>query len=238
MSVYCFSDVHGQFPLFKAIQDFLKEDDICICLGDCADRGKDGFKIIKEILSDKRFVFLKGNHEEMLSDSILDFFSDTPDNSALSLLAYNGGYSTFEAWCEDGMKREYAGILRHLPEKYEYINADGHTLILSHAGFTPPTGDNLTWDRQHIYNPWPQGFDETIIIHGHTPIPNLIGELISLKQFLPGFLVERWEGGIYPYCGGHKIDIDCASFETGKIVLLDLDTFDEHIFEIPNFKED
>ena len=51
MSTYAFSDIHGNMALFKTIQEFLKDDDICYCLGDCADRGPDGWAIIKEAIN-------------------------------------------------------------------------------------------------------------------------------------------------------------------------------------------
>ena len=236
MSVYAISDLHGMRELFDYVKEILQPDDIVYCLGDCADRGPDGFNLIKEILSDKRFIYLKGNHEQMLSDAILETFSDYQTGEKLSLLSYNGGYGTYDNWMCDGMKREYAGILRRLPEKATYINQSGYTIILSHAGFTPDDEDkDLIWNRNHFYAPWPEGYEKTIIVHGHTPIPNLINELDRMKRFGVNIEVDGWENGAYYYSDNHKIDIDCGSFATGQTVLLDLDTFDEHIFEIPNF---
>ena len=63
-----------------------------------------------------------------------------------------------------------------------------------------------------------------ICVHGHTPIPNLVKRIN----------VNPEEGALW-YCGGHKICIDNASFATGITCLFDLDTYDEHIFQIPNF---
>ena len=66
MSTWAFSDIHGNRKLFDAIKNFIKEDDTIYFLGDACDRGPDGWEIIKEILADERFIYLKGNHEDML----------------------------------------------------------------------------------------------------------------------------------------------------------------------------
>lgn len=49
---------------------------------------------------------------------------------------------------------------------------------------------------------------------------------------------ETLEGKKLPvkHCDNHKVDIDCCSYMSGKTVLLNLDTFDEHIFTVD--KED
>ena len=61
MATYTFSDLHGEYKLFKQIQEYIQKDDIVYCLGDCCDRGPDGIKIIQEVLKDKRFIYLLGN---------------------------------------------------------------------------------------------------------------------------------------------------------------------------------
>ena len=49
-NIYAFSDIHGNYNLFRQIKNFIKENDVVFCLGDCCDRGLDGIKIIQEIL--------------------------------------------------------------------------------------------------------------------------------------------------------------------------------------------
>ena len=70
-SHYVFSDIHGNYKLFKKIKGFLHQDDVCYVLGDCADRGTKGYTIIKEVLQDGRFIYIKGNHEDLFATSIL-----------------------------------------------------------------------------------------------------------------------------------------------------------------------
>lgn len=113
--------------------------------------------------------------------------------------------------------------------------------MLCHAGFTPakepfPANEDLLWDREHIYDT-PEG--EGICVHGHTPISEyLILRLDNANNFLPPDrqFSYSYNGGALWYCDNHKVDIDCCSYMSGKTVLLNLDTFDEHIFTVD--KED
>lgn len=53
----------------------------------------------------------------------------------------------------------------------------------------------------------------------------------SLKNFF-GAREDSYVEGAFWYCNDHKVNIDCGSFFTGQTVLLNLDTFDEHIFMV------
>ena len=102
-------------------------------------------------------------------------------------------------------------------------NDRGQDIHLSHAGFTPLKKDNpdLIWDRTHFVHEWPQtGYDNFYVVHGHTPIDSLSD--VFKKEELTYPLV---------YSNGHKIDIDCGVFRTGKACLLNLDTFESTIFK-------
>lgn len=228
MSVYAISDLHGRYDLYQEVKKFLKPDDKVFCLGDCGDRGPDGWKLIKAVASDPQFEYLMGNHEHMLIHAMREYLdewhSDFYRDGGMIICAYNGGQKTFDSWKDDGAKREWMIYLNKLPRQKEYINKDGYTIHLSHAGFAPgviSTADDLLWDRQHFNYEWPddEKFKNTIIIHGHTPVQ---------------YLNDNWheEDGIMTYCNGHKIDIDVGAYFTGMTCLLDLDTFDEHYFSV------
>ena len=64
--------------------------------------------------------------------------------------------------------------------------------------------------------------DDYIIIHGHTPVFYHRGH-DSMKEIL---------NHVYPefYANGHKINIDMGTHYTKTCALLDLDTFEYHIF--------
>lgn len=69
------------------------------------------------------------------------------------------------------------------------------------------------WDREHLYDEWVDTSENIYIIHGHTPIQNLV----------------EFEGVVEPirYCLGHKIDIDLGAFVSNKLGILNLDTFED-----------
>lgn len=234
MSVYAVSDLHGCLQLLKQIQNFIKDDDIVYCLGDCGDRGSKPFETIKAVANDKRFIYLKGNHEDMLVNAVKEYYQLDNDigynsfNHWYQVLIQNGGHKTFKAITSSKYCSSWCKYLKELPCYKEYINKDGYKIILTHAGFTPQADiklyeDDYIWDRSHFNKFWPldEEFKKTIIVHGHTPIP-YIQETIKDES--------RYEPGAYWYCGNHKVCIDNASYFTHLTVLLDLDTFDEHIF--------
>ena len=239
MATYACSDLHGRLDLLKQIQDFLQPDDTVYFLGDAGDRGPDPWETIKEVAKDSRFIYLKGNHEDMLVKAMEDDIKyDHLRSDNFYLLISNGGDKTFSQWEAEENKRAWWNYLRKLPTYKKYINTNGYTIHLSHAGFNPmqddaiPYDDELLWDREHIITLNPIFNENEICVHGHTPIPLLIKTVRQLKH-------EEivWDGAFW-YANNHKVDLDCASWYTGQTVLLNLDSFDEYIFtDISLFKK-
>lgn len=234
MSVYAVSDLHGMYELYQKISDFLKPEDKVYCLGDCGDRGPQPWETIKAVASDPQFIYIKGNHEDMLVKAMEHYLRYETYGEPFSLLSWNGGASTFEGWIADGANIGWKKYLKELPTCLNYQNKDGIKIILCHAGFTPghdiPNEEDLIWNREHFYDDCLE--DNTICVHGHTPIPNMIrGWRGSLKKIF-GAEEDTYNNGAFWYCNNHKVNIDCGAFATGETVLLDLDTFDEHIFAI------
>ena len=100
---YAVADIHGQYNLWRQIIEYLDDTDTLYILGDCGDRGPDGWKIIKEALKDPRVIYIRGNHDQFLIDSWQD------DWRLDGLWYYNGGYDTFEAASADQYADEYEG---------------------------------------------------------------------------------------------------------------------------------
>ena len=218
------SDLHGIWSLYEQMNKFIRPGDKVIFLGDAADRGPDGWRIIRSIAANPQWTFLKGNHEDMLAKAISEFCYEEFDQENTELLFWNGGEKTFHDWIEDGAHADWIHWLNKLPVQMSYINKDGVNLELSHAGFTPRehlkpiTEYELLWDRKHIHVGWNKDwFENTIVVHGHTPIHHIFPS----KPHEPGAL---W------YANNQKVCIDNGSFATGFGCLFDLDTFDEHIF--------
>ena len=246
MSVYACSDFHGMLHFYKAIKDFLKPEDKVFFLGDAGDRGPHSWDTIKAVLDDPQFIYIYGNHEDMLVNALCDYIHNgCPNYYALSLLGSNGGNQTFEDAIADPKMKDYYVKLCHLPRLKEYINTNGERVILSHAGFTPwkeefyaddeekcdiifhrPKPDDLIWDREHFLDGW-NAADcvDCFIVHGHTPIPYLLHDID------PACKMGEIEPGALWYDNGRKCCIDCGAVFTGVCVLLNLDTWDEEIFQ-------
>ena len=231
---YACSDLHGQKDLWNQIKDFLQPDDTLYFLGDAIDRGKDGFLIMQELIADSRVIYLKGNHELMMQNSLMENINNQSfwRGEEARIWYNNGSRPTMKAWIEDGPNFNWINILKKLPLKAEYKNIKGQTIYLSHAGFTPGAEPeyefDLVWDRNHLFQEIPKKYldNKTIIVHGHTPTKHLI------KQFKKyGFSNYKEENRIVFY-NDIKIDVDCGSYTTGCTALLNLDTL-----EIISFKE-
>lgn len=234
MSVYAISDLHGSLRLFEEIQRFLNKDDTLYVLGDCGDRGKEPWKTIKEVAKDPRCIYLKGNHEDILVQAIKSYkkYEDFYGPEMTTLLS-NGGLNTLQEWSYEEQKHGWTSYLDKLPLYEKYVNKDGIIIHLSHAGFTPFTSIkeieiiDLLWDRNHIFDIFPKDKSNEIVVHGHTPIPFIIKDFRDY-----GIEFEEYENGAFWYCDNHKVCIDTGAYYTNEIVMLDLDTFDEHIFQI------
>ena len=227
MSNYAISDLHGNKKRWERVKSFLKPEDTLYVLGDCADRLPDGWDIIKDCLKMPNVVYIRGNHEQMLIDAWKeDFYGDS-----LNLWFYNGGHSTFVSLMEDIEKELFISELIKSSKLMDvYINKNGQTIYLSHAGFTPgitwtiPDKEKLIWDRKHIGDTWPQKYKNEIIIHGHTPIK-------SRNMKLIGPIGVNESKTVLWYADNHKCCIDAGTYVTNKVAMIDLDTFKEIVFE-------
>jgi calcineurin-like phosphoesterase family protein len=231
MSNYAISDLHGEFLLYDKVCKFLKPEDKVYFLGDATDRGGRSFRTMQAILSNPQWIYLCGNHEDMLADAIYEYYEGDSTECYMELVS-NGGLSTFDSWMQNGASFEWYNIIKKLPTYETYYNNNGILILLSHAGFTPEWKDGhilipssrsqLLWDRKHLDdNNWDEEhLGNVACVHGHTPQSYQIPE------------EQEWEQGAHWYCNNHKINIDCGAHWTKYTVLLDLDTFDEYVVPI------
>lgn len=225
--IFATSDLHGCGDLWDQIKTFLKEDDKLIFLGDAADRGPDGLRIMQEMLADSRIVYLKGNHEWMAFEQ---------PSVAFWIQRRNGGRPTYTHLME--LSKEERAKFREkiikLPEAAEYTNKDGLRIYLCHAGWdmVDPNYDILQ-ERSHFEKPWPEDCEYDVLIHGHTPTGYM--QYCVRDSYTFGKNINTFK--IAFYCDGHKINLDLGSVVTGAAALLDLDTFEEHYFYNNTYKE-
>lgn len=234
MAVYACADLHGRYDLYQKIKAFVQPEDIIYFLGDANDRGPDGWKLVKAIYEDPQFIYLKGNHEDMLIQAMLEYIKNnyefTGENFAT--LMRNGGSNTFYEWAAESTKSrtDWMVKLRGLNESQKYHSKElGVSFILTHAGCTPWHGqivaeDDLLWDRSHFLDLWPphDENDNIIVVHGHTPILLMPNFCFIKKE-------EILEPGALWYCNNHKVNLDVGSVWNDFTLLLNLDTLDEEI---------
>ena len=173
---------------------YINPEDKVYFLGDAADRGPSGWECIKYILNDERFVYIKGNHEDLLCKAIgrmkpenfnEDYFHW---NEAVHLWYLNGGEVTYDTIIADNTissEEKYNIIhkLNNLPFCAMYHNTKGQDILLSHAGCDDIdtaeqwNEEKFIWDRNHLmfYDTW-YGKNNEVIVHGHTPIELMIKE--------------------------------------------------------------
>lgn len=226
---YAISDIHGMYNIYEQVKEMLQPDDIVYFLGDAGDRGYDCFKCIKAIYNDPQWIYLKGNHEDMMAKSILQLpsLSGYADRDDFQIWMYNGGADTFDEWVADGRDEIWGKRLHDLPLTAEYTNDKGFTFHMSHAGYTcgrkdQMWGEDLVWSRHHFASKWDEEcYPKDICIHGHTPISHLVKRLYEIEPVVELYNSKNPEARVY--CNGHKIDIDNGAFFTKATVLYDLD---------------
>ena len=250
--VFATSDWHGCGKPVRKMMKFLQPDDKVYFIGDAIDRGPDSIELFDLIVADPRFIFLKGNHEDMLADALI---SEPRTQREMNLFVYNGTDRTMQQLKNLTIeeKQAYIDTIRRMPEIDFYQSPKGHTVFLEHAGFSPfampcRTHDAL-WDRQHFYDEWSNGQtyrhfnpETTYVVHGHTPVQFLKFEYgykgqgaKSAEELKIG---KKWDSPeidyrpqVIRYCDGHKFDIDMCTIVSGRIALLDLDTFETIYFD-------
>ena len=237
MRTFVYTDLHGNYNLFKQIQNYLGDNDRAICLGDNCDRGPDGIKIIQETLKDSRITYLQGNHEAMLVDAVRKSQHNGNisfrmfDDADMEILRHNGTIPTLQALqlLPQEERDDLIEKLDRLPISVFTTGNNGCTVFLSHAGCHPPmlqemdrdeTKFKLIWDRKHIAKEAFHyvGDNDLYIVHGHTPVQTLRFYNRQLKNYDKAEIVH--------YCEGHKIDLDICTSETNKVALFDLSTFE------------
>lgn len=230
MAIYALSDIHGYYSVYEKVKAMLKPEDIVYFLGDAGDRGPQSWKTITAIYNDPQFIYLKGNHEDMLVNFIKNYYGlddDWSPNDEFYAIYKNGGSKTisslFELPKEEQMK--WYINLRNLPEIKIIQNDSGKSIWLCHAGCTP--GKNrcdYLWDRIHFYDIWDDDkpFDDVFVVHRHTPV-YYIGDYINMNVY------KNPKPKIY--ANGHKINIDLGTYNTNLACLLNLDDFSYEIIK-------
>jgi serine/threonine protein phosphatase 1 len=169
-------DIHGCYKELKQLivdlednQEYNKDTDRLIFLGDYIDRGKDSYQVVQYIKelqkNNDNVIALMGNHEQMC----IDFMTQNTES-----WLWNGYGVTLDSYGNYAKLEKDIEWMKKLPLYYE----DEH-FVYVHAGINPnkPLKENsdyeLLWERENfLYNR--TKFDKTVVF-GHTPSLTVMG---------------------------------------------------------------
>lgn len=204
---YVCSDLHGfsidKFKLMLNKVGFNDYDFLWI-LGDVIDRGTDGIKILKWLMTQPNAQLILGNHEAMLL--ACDFiFEEITEDSITKLTGTK--LNTYATWVSNSgqptlnalsamRNNEIKYILEYLREAplYETVTINGRDFILTHSGLGSFKKDkklseyssvDLLWNRPNLNREY---FDDVTVIFGHTPTvyygENYKGKAVKTKTWI------------------------------------------------------
>ena len=218
--IYVMSDLHGCYDKYiKMLEKInLSEDDTLYILGDIVDRGKDGIKILLDMMRRKNIVPLLGNHD-YTAFSVLKHRENKPYwwNGLRQDWLSDGGEPTEKSFLELNDKDQKA-ILEYITEFsiYETVEIGDITFVLAHAGI-----DNFvkgkSLDEYELYDfisgrmdyDKPCG-DNFFLVSGHTPT---------------GLIDKAYDGKILKK--NNHIAIDCGAVFERPLGCICLDTMEE-----------
>lgn len=175
--VWAIGDVHGHNLTLQELLSQIKlgKEDKVIFVGDLIDSGPRSAQVIETVRSDSRFHSIRGNHEQMMIDSVVDLNSGRPGMTTTTWLM-NGGMNTMDSfdrvYGEDGDEklREVCQWFTSLPLE---IILDRHRIV--HAGYDPLVEMDsqkegaMLWFREQFFD-HPKALDtKKQIVFGHTP---------------------------------------------------------------------
>lgn len=201
--LFAVGDIHGHFAelteLFETLfnQAGLKpESDTVVFLGDYVDGGPTTKQVVEQLIAWQEqyphWVFLKGNHEDLMLDALVYNFKKYGD---YYIWWNQGGRATAHSYLPTDASNYDRAIMQpkeFIPtEHLSWIHGLPLTYALAgyqfvHAGFAPRIGlggqteEDMLWIREAFINSdW--DFDGMRVVFGHTPfhepvvMPNKIG---------------------------------------------------------------
>lgn len=185
--VLAIGDIHGHFQKLMSLYEKLNvtDDDLVIFLGDYVDRGPQVSDVLQWIMKrqdNENFVFLRGNHEDMMLSFI--YGEDEWWKYSYGQVTIPGVKEWFER--EPDAYEKFVHFITHLP-LYHEITIGGRQYIFCHAGIESgvpiedQTEDYLLWSRNEFYDVYD---GDAVVIVGHTPLQTL-QEHFNLKKFIP-----------------------------------------------------
>jgi serine/threonine protein phosphatase 1 len=203
VKLIAFGDIHGCYLATKAAVELAKKEDaIAVFLGDYVDRGPDSIKTLEVLIEAKKknheWIFLRGNHDQMLLDLIEGVTAPNTEFKVPNGLSSNEETTKeFLRWqsCSPILKNEIVSFLKSTTFYYEtehwiFVHAP---LKDSNVPLDKKTKDELLWN--YKTNPLWNGKQ---FIHGHVPVnaPKTIKKGTNINTisgdggFLTGILIN------------------------------------------------
>ncbi|WP_271668661.1 metallophosphoesterase family protein [Bradyrhizobium sp. CCBAU 51627] len=182
---FAIGDIHGCFDKLNSLIaacEFVGagRDARFVCIGDYVDRGPDTKRVIEFLIHKRlhekdRFIFLRGNHEEMLSRAA------SADRSDLDLMNWwaNGGEQTLDSYGVNdpsALPDDHLALIQSLPMKFSDENR-----LYVHAGIRPGVSVSaqsemdLLWIREPFLSS--DVSHGAFVVHGHTPTKSRLPDL-------------------------------------------------------------
>lgn len=181
MAEYIIGDIHGCSNTTKAlVEQVLKPEkgDTLVFVGDYIDRGSNSKAVVDYLIqlkqnSDIEVISLRGNHEQMLLDAMIN-----PES--FEMWMSNHGDSTLSSYGLDPSQINAGNLLKSLPiEHLEFLQStsfyyESANYLAVHAGFDFEHHDfrknreAMLWTRQMV--PDLSLTKGKTIVHGHTPL--------------------------------------------------------------------
>lgn len=171
-------DIHGKFTKLMSLWEKLSVTprDFIVFIGDYIDRGSEVAETLKWILEQSKkenFIFLAGNHEQM----ILDAFCGRMNKAAWLL---NGGQATLSGLIKLKSEDEtfigkFFNFVENLPV-YHSMTIGGRKYVFVHAGIKEgipldeQDGEFMMWARAKFFDKEIGYNGNDIVIVGHTPV--------------------------------------------------------------------
>ncbi|MEA4804645.1 metallophosphoesterase [Acetobacterium wieringae] len=238
MSTYVISDIHGNYKKYKRLLEMIdfKDKDTLYVLGDVIDRGPEGIKVLKDMMSQPNVIPILGNHEFMAKISLPFLMTEIIDET-LDQMKYpdmlmcldwleNGGTTTIKEF-RDLSREEKNDVLDYLGEfsLYHVVTINDKEFVLVHAGFDgfTPQRELDDYDLSELIFEKPdygvKYFENSYLVTGHTPtrlINRLMNELNDNE--ICDDIYER----------NKHIAIDCGCVYGGKLGCICLDTMEKY----------
>ena len=173
--ILAIGDVHGNFTRLMSLWQKLNvtDNDLAIFLGDYIDRGAEVAEVLKWILAQstqKNFVFLRGNHEQMMLDV---------SHGRLDKLSwfFNGGQTTLRGLSElKSVDENFIDKILNFAESlplYHAMTVGGRQYVFVHAGIdsrlplAEQKAEFMLWARDEFFDTYDGA---AVVIGGHSPV--------------------------------------------------------------------